>query len=125
MVKKNLVFDLLKENPIGFTSAELRTRLHARSLRLAEYEALKELRTLQSEGLVRLERGRWITTAFKITNNSQTIKIQSSLSNTITPSTQQPFPEITPTWSPSKSCILNNVAIPVENKMDVQNQPNS
>ena len=120
MVKKNLVFDLLKENPIGFTSAELRTRLHARSLKLAEYEVLKELRTLQSEGMVRLERGRWITTALKITNNSQTIKIQSYLSDTTTPSTQRPFPEITPTWSPSKSCILNNVAIPVENKMDVQ-----
>ena len=107
MVKKELVLDLLKENSVGFTSAELRTRLHARSLRLAEYEVLKELRTLHSEGMVRLERGRWITTVHKIANSSPSIKIQSSFSNTTTPSTQLPFSEMTTTWSPSKSRILN------------------
>ncbi len=120
MVKRELVLDLLKENSIGFTSSELRTRLHAKSLRLAEYEVLKELRTLQFEGIVRLERGRWITTAPKIPNSSPSIKIQSSLSNTTAPSTQSPFSEITPPWSPSKSRILNNVAISAENKPIVQ-----
>lgn len=120
MVKKELVLDLLKENSVGFTSAELRTRLHARSLRLAEYEVLKELRTLHSEGMVRLERGRWITTVHKIANSSPPIKIQSSFSNTTTPSTQLPFSEMTTTWSPSKSRILNNIAILTENKIVVQ-----
>lgn len=120
MIRKEVIIQLLKENSVGFTSAELRTRLHARSLKLAEYEVLQELRTLQSEGVVRLERGRWITTAPKTTNTSPSIKIQSSLSNTTTTSTQLPFSEISPTWSPSKNRILNNITTPTENKMVTQ-----
>src|SRR3990172_4589129 len=111
MVKKELVLDLLKENSVGFTSAELRTRLHARSLRLAEYEVLKELRTLHSEGMVRLERGRWTTTAPKNANVSF-IKTGSLLAKTRT--SIQSSPSETITWSPSKSSILNKIVKPVE-----------
>ncbi len=120
MIKKEVILELLKENSVGFTSAELRTRLHTRSLRLAEYEVLKELRTLHSEGTVRLERGRWVTTVHKIANSSPSTKKNSSISNTTTPSTQLSSSEITHAWSPSKSRILNNITIPAENKIDIQ-----
>jgi hypothetical protein len=48
---------LLKPSPTPLTVTELRVRLRVRAVKLAEYEVLRELRSLREEGLVRLERG--------------------------------------------------------------------
>src|SRR6266436_2077951 len=56
---REAILTILKPAATPLTAAELRVQLRVRSLRLAEYEILHALRCLQSEGLVRLELGRW------------------------------------------------------------------
>ena len=60
---REAIFALLKPVSTPLTAAELRVRLRVRDLKLAEYEVLHALRCLRTEGLVRLERGRWSATA--------------------------------------------------------------
>lgn len=57
--KQQAIINILHSTPVGLTAAELRTRLHVHSIKLAEHEVIKELRTLQSEERVRLDRNRW------------------------------------------------------------------
>ncbi len=100
---KETILNLLKNTPVALTSAELRTRLRAKSLKLAEYEVTRVLRMLQSEEMVRLERGRWNLIA---TNTKTTPPIDTLPTNRITPLTVPTSSEETP-WTPGNSEILN------------------
>jgi len=62
-IVRETILAILKPSSMPLTAAELRVQLRMRSLRLAEYEILHALRCLRSEGLVCLERGRWLATA--------------------------------------------------------------
>ena len=123
MENKETILNLLKNTPVALTSAELRTRLRAKSLKLPEYEVTRVLRVLQSEEMVRLERGRWNITSTKIKTTIPTDTPQEGFrptTNWTTPSTVSTPSEETP-WTPGNSKILNrnlppNVATNVEPK---------
>ena len=51
------ILSLLKLSPVPLTATDLRVKLRVLSLRLPEYEILRELRSLREEGLVRLKGG--------------------------------------------------------------------
>lgn len=55
------ILALLQSSILPLTATELRVRLRVRAVRLAEYEVLRVLRSLRTEGLVYLEQGRWRT----------------------------------------------------------------
>ena len=116
---RDTIIEALKNTPVGLTSAELRTRLLVKALKLPEYKVTKELRILQSEGKVRMERGRWnfITTNeimgpsyVEVQNNPQSTSDKTAISITSSSS------GVT-TWSPSKSKLLNE-AVPSEEEAD-------
>ena len=109
--KQQSIIDIVQDTPVGLTAAELRTRLHVYSFKLAEYELIKELRLLQADNILRLERGRWsvvenvknienssVTTPQKgiqITEKRKSLDSEDTLSNKSD-------------WCPSKSNILNH-----------------
>ena len=114
MKNKETIINLLKNTPAALTSAELRTRLRAKSLKLPEYEVTRVLRVLQSEEMVRLERGRWNLTATNTKTTSPIDKPQEGFRPTInwtTPSTVPTSSEETP-WTPGNSEILNRNLLP-------------
>jgi len=106
---KDKVLSLLKKTPVALTSRELRTRLRAISLNLPEYEVTRVLRVLQSEQMVRLERGRWnISTASlevksPFGNDKSDFKPTANWAKPLATSTTS---EALP-WTPSNSNILN------------------
>ena len=57
------ILSLLKISPVPLTATDLRVKLRVLSLKLPEYEILRELRSLREEGLVRLEGGSWKATS--------------------------------------------------------------
>jgi len=57
------ILSLLKLSPVPLTATDLRVKLRVLSLKLPEYEILRELRSLREEGLVRLEGGSWKATS--------------------------------------------------------------
>ena len=97
------ILSLLKTSPVSLTATDLSMKLRLLSLKLTEHEILRELRSLQKEGLVRIEGGSWKpTSAFaKKSAYLQIIKPRSKadLSIPSAPSSDE--------WIPSKSPFLN------------------
>jgi very-short-patch-repair endonuclease/AAA15 family ATPase/GTPase len=120
---KETILSLLKNTPVALTSAELRTRLRAKSLKRPEYEVTRVLRVLQSEQMVRLERGRWnlIATSPKTTSpfgsDKKDFKPTANWTKPLTTSTTS---EASP-WTPGNSHILNK-SIPVEGTIEVESK---
>ena len=56
---RTIILEVLRT--AALTSSELRTRLFARSIRIPEYEVLKDLRRVQNDGLVYFDLGRSYT----------------------------------------------------------------
>lgn len=99
------ILSLLKASPVPLTATELRVKLRVRSVKLAEYEVLRELRSLREEGLVRLDRGRWNATIPFVTSSLPgPATFQSPISHPISVTSK------TKEWSPSKSTILSKVS---------------
>jgi len=57
------ILSLLKASTVSLTATDLSMKLRLLSLRLSEHEILRELRSLQKEGLVRIEGGSWKPTS--------------------------------------------------------------
>ena len=102
------ILSLLKASPVSLTATDLSVKLRLLSLKLPEHEILRELRSLQKEGLVRIEGGSWKpTSAFaKKSAYLQVIKprSKSDLSMPSVPSSDE--------WAPSKSPFLNPIPQP-------------
>jgi hypothetical protein len=111
---------LLKPSPTPLTVTELRVRLRVRAVKLAEYEVLRELRSLREEGLVRLERGRWsVVSPFSVAPFSSPTTFQPSNESIprIRSVPMSPAPSRSSAiagWSPSQSQILNNASLASE-----------
>ena len=121
---KKTILNLLKNTPVALTSAELRTRLRAKSLKLPEYEVTRVLRVLQSEEMVRLERGRWNLT---VTNTKTTLPVDIPQEG-FKPATNWTMPLTVPTsseetpWTPGNSEILNR-NLPPKVTTNVESKP--
>jgi AAA domain len=113
---RDTILSFLKSSPMPLTATELRIQLRVTSIKLAEYEVLRELRSFCQEGLVRLERGRWsVTSPSAILPMPDRTTSQSGgvggpsfrFSRTLGTS-------VATGWSPGKSELLNKVPRPVE-----------
>jgi hypothetical protein len=82
----------LTSNPLGLNPSEIRTRLLAKSVKIQEYEIIKYLSEMRSQGLVRIERNRWYVTA--------QVPVE-------TLSTSGDQPRDIGTWRPSTSIIID------------------
>jgi len=100
------ILSFLKASPVSLTATDLSMKFRLLSLKLPEHEILRELRSLQKEGLVRIEGGSWKpTSAFaKEPTPLQTIRPQHYSDSSIL---AVPFSD---EWTPSKSRILNPVS---------------
>lgn len=105
------ILAILQDAFMPLTAAALRIQLRTRSLRLAEYEILRALRYLRSEGSVRLELGCWSaatppTSAFI----PGPLPRQFATQDTLRPDRSPPSPPLRPvsssTWSRSPSHVL-------------------
>jgi very-short-patch-repair endonuclease len=88
---------IILNNSTPLTVTELRIKLQNQSFRLRDYEILSELRSLQKEGLIRIERGRWCP--------------QSPTNYRLTPIQERNInlpPILNRQWSPSLSEIIND-----------------
>ena len=111
---REAIFALLKPTSTPLTATELRIRLRVKALKLAEYEVLHALRYLRSEGLVRLERGRWSATApfanASVLGPTAHQPAERHGSHIYSSTTSLDLSPAAPTaWSPNKSRVLNNV----------------
>ena len=96
------ILKILKTAPL--TSSELRTRLFSYSIRIAEYEVLKDLRELQKDGLIDFDLGRWcIRKNIKI---SSTLPEPAISSRTVPQTLMRSTPSNLPPWSPSQSSLV-------------------
>ena len=57
------ILSFLKASTVSLTATDLSMKLRLLSLRLSEHEILCELRSLQKEGLVRIQGGSWKPTS--------------------------------------------------------------
>jgi len=102
------ILSLLKLSLVPLTATDLRVKLRILSLKLPEYEILRELRSLREESLVRLERGSWKATS--------PFTKQPIIQQTILPKARsrpttirKPLAE---GWSPSKSRLFDTAIEP-------------
>ena len=58
-----VILSILKQSIFPLNNKDIRIKLRNLSHRLSEYEIINELRLLQKDGLVRLEKGSWISIA--------------------------------------------------------------
>ncbi len=86
------ILKILSNSTLGLTASEIRVRLLAKSLRIPEYEIIKVLSEFRNQGVIRIDRNRWIV----IAQPSVDVRV----------ATQEPPREIA-TWSPSTSLIIN------------------
>jgi len=104
--KKEAILQVLQNSHVGLTSSEIRSRLLVESLKLANHEVLKELRILQSNDLVRLERGRWTIVATHKTNPALGPVADIGTLQVVTARSPQPISSGPVAWTPSKSPLL-------------------
>jgi len=96
---RDAIQDVLKGTPL--TSSELRTRLFSRSIRVPEYEILKDLRLLQNEGTVSFEMGRWHIRTF-IKTPAINDQFSKPSRNLVQQSSHTSAPQTLTHWSPSQ-----------------------
>src|SRR5262249_54829523 len=111
---RETILTILKSSSMPLTAAELRVQLRVRSLRLVEHKILYALRCLRSEGLVRLERGRWRATAPFASGSvpiptARQLEEQHRSRTYSAPTSSVLRPTTSTAWSPSKSQVLNDI----------------
>ncbi len=104
----NEILSLLKASPVSLTATDLSMKFRLLSLKLPEHEILRKLRSLQNEGLVRIEGGSWKPTSAFV---KEPIYLQLTKPRRQLDSSTPTAPSADE-WAPSTSPFLNPISQP-------------